>query len=198
MRVRANPLLAFLALPLAASWAPLSASWAPFALRPRASAPRIGCDAVVCAMPAEEYSAVEAAADALLAADDKVVITASPVFMARPWLERYLGVPAANVYGAELEQKNGRFTGKVLGEIPISEAKVDLLKSSVAAADGVQSVGYGDHPTDVPFLLACDKGVLVHEPAQPIDPNFGDKLVYTPAAPFPPAKLDALIDWDVD
>ena len=70
MRVRANPLLAFLALPLAASWAPLSASWAPFALRPRASAPRVGCDAVVCAMPAEEYSAVEAAADALLAADD--------------------------------------------------------------------------------------------------------------------------------
>ena len=138
------------------------------------------------------------AATALLAADDKVVITASPVFMARPWLERYLGVPAANVYGAELEQKNGRFTGKVLGEIPISEAKVDLLKNSVAAADGVTSVGYGDHPTDVPFLLACDKGVLVHEPAQPIDPNFGDKLVYTPAAPFPPAKLDALIDWDVD
>ena len=107
-------------------------------------------------------------------------------------------MPAANVYGAELEQKNGRFTGKVLGEIPISEAKVDLLKSSVAAADGVQSVGYGDHPTDVPFLLACDKGVLVHEPADPIDPNFGDKLVYTPAAPFPQAKLDALIDWDVD
>ena len=34
-------------------------------------------------------------------------------------------------------------------------------------------------------FLACDKGVLVHEPAQPIDPNFGDKLVYTPAAPFP-------------
>ena len=68
MRVRANPLLAFLALPLAASWAPLSASWTPFALRPRAAAPRVGCDAVVCAMPAEEYSAVEAAADALLAA----------------------------------------------------------------------------------------------------------------------------------
>ena len=60
MRVRANPLLAFLALPLAASWAPLSASWAPFALRPRAAAPRVGCDAVVCAA-AEEYSAVEAA-----------------------------------------------------------------------------------------------------------------------------------------
>ena len=67
MRVSAKPLLSLLALPLAASWAPLSASWAPFALRPRAAAPRVGCDAVVCAMPAEEYSAVEAAADALLA-----------------------------------------------------------------------------------------------------------------------------------
>ena len=107
------------------------------------------------------------AATALLAADDKVVITASPVFMARPWLERYLGVPAANVYGAELEQKNGRFTGKVLGEIPISEAKVDLLKNSVAAADGS-----GRSATATPdrrAFLACDKGVLVHEPAQLID-----------------------------
>merc|ERR1711871_1071537 len=36
------------------------------------------------------------AASAVLAAESAVVITASPTFMAQPWLEKYLGVPAAN------------------------------------------------------------------------------------------------------
>ena len=48
------------------------------------------------------------AASALLTADDAVVITASPTFMARPWLEKYLGVASANVYGAELIERHGR------------------------------------------------------------------------------------------
>mmetsp|Transcript_56656 Transcript_56656/g.148757 ORF Transcript_56656/g.148757 Transcript_56656/m.148757 type:complete len:224 (+) Transcript_56656:37-708(+) len=102
------------------------------------------------------------AASAVLAADDAVVITASPTFMARPWLKKYLDVPAANVYGAELSERNGRFTG-MTGTLPIGETKVDILKSSCAVEPGVTSVGYGDHPTDVPFLEACDSGVLVEE-----------------------------------
>ena len=48
------------------------------------------------------------AASAVLAADAAVVITASPTFMAKPWLEKYLGVPASNVYGADLLERNGR------------------------------------------------------------------------------------------
>ena len=32
-----------------------------------------------------------------------------------------------------------------------------------SASAGVTTVGYGDHPTDVPFLAACDSGVLVEE-----------------------------------
>ena len=45
------------------------------------------------------------AASAVLEADEAVIITASPDFMARPWLERFLRVPAANVYGARLEER---------------------------------------------------------------------------------------------
>ena len=44
------------------------------------------------------------------------------------------------------------------GAEPYRQLTVPLRISS-----GVTSVGYGDHPTDVPFLAACDSGVLVEE-----------------------------------
>ena len=63
-------------------------------------------------------------------------------------------MPAENVYGAELTERNGRFTGFLSSAIPIGDTKVGLLKGSVAAA-APATVGFGDHPTDVPFLEAC-------------------------------------------
>lgn len=51
------------------------------------------------------------------------MITASPDFMARPWLEQYFGVRPENVHGARLEEKGGRFTG-LAGALPIGETKV--------------------------------------------------------------------------
>ncbi|KAL1529793.1 hypothetical protein AB1Y20_000726 [Prymnesium parvum] len=102
------------------------------------------------------------AATAVLSADAAVVITASPTFMARPWLQQYLGVPNSNVYGAELVEANGRFTG-MTADLPIGPKKVEILKSSCASLPGVTSIGYGDHPTDVPFLEACDSGILVEK-----------------------------------
>uniref|UniRef100_A0A7S4BKE9 LNS2/PITP domain-containing protein n=1 Tax=Chrysotila carterae TaxID=13221 RepID=A0A7S4BKE9_CHRCT len=100
------------------------------------------------------------AASALLSADEAIVITASPTFMAAPWLGRFFKVPASNVRGAELESRNGRFTGRTAA-IPIGETKADILRAFDLR--GARTVGYGDHPTDVPFLRACDRGVLVHE-----------------------------------
>jgi len=125
------------------------------------------------------------AASAILAADAAVVITASPEFMARPWLEKYLGVPAANVYGAVLEVVNGRFTGRT-GDLPIGQKKVDLMLSNTdCVADGAVTTGYGDHPTDVPFLEACSRGVLVHQlPAEQ-----SGACVFEPAMPFDVSKL---------
>jgi len=126
------------------------------------------------------------AASAILAADAAVVITASPEFMARPWLEKYLGVPAANVYGAVLEVVNGRFTGRT-GDLPIGQKKVDLLLSNAdCVADGAVTTGYGDHPTDVPFLEACNRGVLVH----PLPAEQSGACAFEPAQPFDLSKLD--------
>jgi phosphoserine phosphatase len=125
------------------------------------------------------------AASAVLKADEAVVITASPDFMARPWLERFLGVPAANVFGAVLEERNGRFTGRTF-DIPIGEKKVELLKKS-GKGEGASTTGYGDHPTDLPFLQACDKGVLVQAEHEVKDVPEGIEQVS--ASPFPFGQL---------
>merc|ERR1712106_715269 len=56
-------------------------------------------------------------------------------------------------------ERNGRFTGRTF-DIPIGEKKVKLLAQS-GKSEGATTTGYGDHPTDIPFLRACDRGVLV-------------------------------------
>ena len=59
--------------------------------------------------------------------------------MAKPWLSKYLNVPPSNVYGADLVERNGRFTGSCT-TIPIGQVKVELLKDSVANAPGAVAV----------------------------------------------------------
>lgn len=80
-------------------------------------------------------------------------------------LTRPVSRPFASSYGADLVERNGRFTGALSGPIPIGQTKVDLLAASVAASAGM-TTGYGDHPTDVPFLEACDRGVHASCPAR--------------------------------
>jgi phosphoserine phosphatase len=63
------------------------------------------------------------AASAVLTADDAVVLTASPDFLARPWLERFLRVAPENVYGATIGVRNGRYTGRLTDELPIGQKK---------------------------------------------------------------------------
>ena len=93
---------------------------------------------------------------------------------------------AANVYGAVLEEAGGRFTGRTT-QIPIGAAKADILRSDpIASAAGVWTVGYGDHPTDLPFMQACSRAVLVHE----LDP-LPEGVEYVPASPFDRSKLSA-------
>uniref|UniRef100_A0A7S2HLC1 Uncharacterized protein n=1 Tax=Haptolina brevifila TaxID=156173 RepID=A0A7S2HLC1_9EUKA len=128
------------------------------------------------------------AASAVLGADAAVIITASPSFMARPWLRKYLGVPATNVYGAELVEINGRFTGFLTGDIPMGETKVDLLKESCAAGAEF-TTGFGDHHTDVPFLRACNRGVLVAK----LPESEAAGCEYVAAGPFDMAKLPSPI-----
>jgi hypothetical protein len=57
------------------------------------SHPHTTSDRTVAAPP--PLPSQDPAASAVLAADDAIVITASPDFMARPWLEQYLKVSSA-------------------------------------------------------------------------------------------------------
>lgn len=121
------------------------------------------------------------AASAVLTADDAVVLTASPDFLARPWLERFLRVAPENVYGATIGVRNGRYTGRLTDELPIGQKKVELLNACPACiAPDASLTGYGDHPTDVPFLEACARGVLVHQ----LPPEQAGSCVLVPARPF--------------
>lgn len=90
-------------------------------------------------------------------------------------------------YGAELVERDGRYTG-ASGELPIGDTKVQLFKKSVAAS-ARSTVGYGDHPTDVPFLLECDRGVLVHR----LSDDDARGCEFEPAREMDAAKLSELV-----
>ena len=136
----------------------------------------------------------------MLAADAAVVITASPEFMATPWLSRFLGIKPDAVDGATLETTRprdpaakARFTGRTL-RLPMGDVKADLFNArkrpgaeDPALLRDAKTVGYGDHPTDVPFLELCDEAVLV----EPIRER-PESIKYVPAAPF--AKWDQLAE----
>jgi len=125
------------------------------------------------------------AASAVLAADEAVVLTASPDFLARPWLQQYLRVAPRNVYGARIGVRNGRFTG-VTGDLPIGQKKVELMNACPACvAPDAELTGYGDHPTDVAFLEECARGVLV----LPLPPEQAGTCVYEPATAFDASAL---------
>ena len=65
--------------------------------------------------------------------------------------------------GAVIGVRNGRFTG-ITGDLPIGDKKVELMNECPACvAPDVELTGYGDHPTDVPFLEAGSRGAPVHE-----------------------------------
>ena len=127
---------------------------------------------------------------AVLDADDAVVLTASPEFMAKPWLLKYLRVPNDNVYGAKIGVRNDRrstprFTGSISGELPIGQAKVELLRQCPPClAPGARLTGYGDHPTDVPFLEECSRGVLVYQPGHDLPMEQRGGCILEEAMPF--------------
>ena len=51
-------------------------------------------------------------------------------------------------------------------------------------AAGAISVGYGDHPTDVPFLQACSEGYVVEEMEE-----YPPGVSYKPPSPFDASAL---------
>jgi phosphoserine phosphatase len=82
------------------------------------------------------------------------------------WLKERLGIDA--VYSNELEIKDGKLTGKVLGDIVDGEGKAARLVQEIASMGirATQSVAVGDGANDIPMMEIA--GVSVAYRAKPV------------------------------
>lgn len=85
-----------------------------------------------------------------------LMVTASPYAYMRLFKERGY---ADDVIGTTVENKNGVYTGKIIGENCAKEEKVKrikkLLKQKDIQIDYENSVGYSDSDKDIPMLSLC-------------------------------------------
>jgi HAD superfamily hydrolase (TIGR01490 family) len=94
----------------------------------------------------------------------RLVITATNRFVTAPIAEA-LGVP--DLLATELEEVDGRFTGRAAGTPCFREGKVVRLNQWLAArgerlADYAESWCYSDSANDIPLLSAVTRPVAVH------------------------------------
>ncbi|MEL7088005.1 MAG: phosphoserine phosphatase SerB [Planctomycetota bacterium] len=93
------------------------------------------------------------------------------------FLQRELGLD--HVHANELEIRDGRLTGRVLGTVVNGPRKAELLRQ-IAAAEGInrrQVVAVGDGANDLPMLNAAGLGIAFH--AKPIVREKAEQSVST-------------------
>ena len=96
--------------------------------------------------------------------DERVMVTATNRFVTEP-IAAALGI--TNLLATELEQEDGRFTGRAVGTPCFREGKVTRLHEWLAArgerlADYAESWFYSDSANDIPLLSAVTHPVAVH------------------------------------
>ena len=95
---------------------------------------------------------------------ERLIVTATNRFVTAP-IAAALGIP--NVLATELEQDNGRFTGRATGTPCFREGKVTRLREWLAARgerldDYAESWFYSDSANDIPLLSIVTNPVAVH------------------------------------
>jgi len=95
---------------------------------------------------------------------DRLIVTATNRFVTAP-IAAALGI--TELLATELEQENGRFTGRAVGTPCFREGKVVRLNQWLAArgarlADYAESWFYSDSANDIPLLSAVTHPVAVH------------------------------------
>lgn len=78
------------------------------------------------------------------------------------YLKRKFGIDY--VYANELEIKNGKLTGRYLGEIVDGKRKAELLRllAQVEKVDIAQTIAVGDGANDLPMLSTAGLGIAFH------------------------------------
>jgi len=95
---------------------------------------------------------------------ERIVITATNAFVTGP-IAAYLGVP--HLIATDLEEANGRFTGRARGVPCFREGKITKLEAWLAdrnqrLADFSESWFYSDSANDIPLLSRVTRPVAVH------------------------------------
>jgi HAD superfamily hydrolase (TIGR01490 family) len=95
---------------------------------------------------------------------DRLIVTATNRFVTEP-IAAALGI--TELLATELEQENGRFTGRAVGTPCFREGKVVRLNEWLAArgarlSDYAESWFYSDSANDIPLLSAVTHPVAVH------------------------------------
>ena len=95
---------------------------------------------------------------------ERVIVTATNRFVTGP-IAAALGI--TNLLATELEQEDGRFTGRAVGTPCFREGKVARLHEWLAArgerlTDYSESWFYSDSANDIPLLSAVTRPVAVH------------------------------------
>ena len=96
--------------------------------------------------------------------DERLIITATNRFVTEP-IAAALGI--TTLLATELEQEDGRFTGRAAGTPCFREGKVARLHEWLASrgerlADYAESWFYSDSANDIPLLSAVTRPVAVH------------------------------------
>ena len=90
-----------------------------------------------------------------------LVATGAATFVAEILLAEKLG-ENLEVIGTELELRQGRFTGRLLGDNCVRLAKAERLGLWLACNGPFAAIeGYGNAPHDLPMLALCDRRTVI-------------------------------------
>ena len=92
-------------------------------------------------------------------ANGRRVIIVSGMF--EPILQQFAEMLRVESMGTALEFGNGRFTGKIIGQLNVGQAKVARLQQA-----GQLVAAYGDTLRDIPMLSLAETAVAVHPDKQ--------------------------------
>ncbi len=92
-------------------------------------------------------------------ANGRRVIIVSGMF--EPILQQFAGMLQVESMGTAVEFVDGRFTGEIVGQLNVGQAKVDRLQQV-----GRLMAAYGDTVRDIPMLALAETAVAVHPDAK--------------------------------
>ena len=88
---------------------------------------------------------------------EKLILSANFFFLVEP-ISEFLSIQ--NQISINLETKNGKYTGKIIGIIPYGLEKIDAIRLYLQSNNYSKTIGLADSKSDLPLLTFLDEGYL--------------------------------------